>query len=156
MASSTLISWICHFWPQFWLNFKFGDFRAYFSHFSLAKIDFFKTIFQSWRIKLRVLKFFRPILIIKRHQKNTQAKLFEKFASRQHALMYMVLRYTNKTSEDKLKTLQCALCQNISVKMVVLNCVDGADAHHFGRCCFARIYPKGLYVRLSSKQIKKV
>ena len=68
--------------------------------------------------------------------------------------MYMVLRYTNKTSEDKLKTLQCALCQNISVKMVVLNCVDGADAHHFGRCCFARIYPKGLYVRLSSKQTK--
>ena len=87
MASSTFISWICHFWAQFWLNFNFGDFRAYFSHFSLVKIDFFKTIFQSWRIKLRVLKFFRPILIIKRHQKNTQAKLFEKFASRQHALL---------------------------------------------------------------------
>ena len=62
--------------------------------------------------------------------------------------------YIDKTSEDKLKTLQCAMCQNISVKRVVLNCVDGADAHHFGSCCFARIYPKGLYVRLSSKQTK--
>ena len=53
----------------------------------------FQTIFQSWRIKLRVLKFFRPILIIKRHQKNTQAKLFEKFASRQHALVDNQLRW---------------------------------------------------------------
>ena len=88
MASSTFISWICHFWARFWLNFNFGDFRAYFGYFSLVKIDFFEIYFQSWRIKLRVLKFFRPILIIKRHQKNTQAKLFEKFASRQHALMY--------------------------------------------------------------------
>ena len=87
MASSTFISWICHFWARFWLNFNFGDFRAYFGYFSLVKIDFFEIYFQSWRIKLRVLKFFRPILIIKRHQKNTQAKLFEKFASRQHALM---------------------------------------------------------------------
>ena len=89
MASSTFISWICHFWAQFWLNFNFGDFRAYFGYFSLVKIDFFEIYFQSWRIKLRVLKFFRPILIIKRHQKNTQAKLFEKFASRQHALLHM-------------------------------------------------------------------
>ena len=87
MASRTFISWICHFWAQFWLNFNFGDFRAYFGYFSLVKIDFFEIYFQSWRIKLRVLKFFRPILIIKRHQKNTQAKLFEKFASRQHALV---------------------------------------------------------------------
>ena len=69
MASSTFISWICHFWARFWLNFNFGDFRAYFGYFSLVKIDFFEIYFQSWRIKLRVLKFFRPILIIKRHQK---------------------------------------------------------------------------------------
>ena len=75
------------FWARFWLNFNFGDFWAYFGYFSLVKIDFFEIYFQSWRIKLRVLKFFRPILIIKRHQKNTQAKLFEKFASRQHALL---------------------------------------------------------------------
>ena len=87
MASRIFISWICHFWARFWLNFNFGDFRAYFGYFSLVKIDFFEIYFQSWRIKLRVLKFFRPILIIKRHQKNTQAKLFEKFASRQHALV---------------------------------------------------------------------
>ena len=87
MVSRIFISWICHFWAWFWLNFNFGDFRAYFGYFSLVKIDFFEIYFQSWRIKLRVLKFFRPILIIKRHQKNTQAKLFEKFASRQHALM---------------------------------------------------------------------
>ena len=87
MASRIFISWICHFWARFWLNFNFGDFRAYFGYFSLVKIDFFEIYFQSWRIKLRVLKFFRPILIIKRHQKNTQAKLFEKFASRQHALL---------------------------------------------------------------------
>ena len=89
MVSRIFISWICHFWARFWLNFNFGDFRAYFGYFSLVKIDFFEIYFQSWRIKLRVLKFFRPILIIKRHQKNTQAKLFEKFASRQHALMTM-------------------------------------------------------------------
>ena len=87
MVSRIFISWICHFWARFWLNFNFGDFRADFGYFSLVKIDFFEIYFQSWRIKLRVLKFFRPILIIKRHQKNTQAKLFEKFASRQHALM---------------------------------------------------------------------
>ena len=79
------LSLILHDW--FWLNFNFGDFRAYFGYFSLVKIDFFEIYFQSWRIKLRVLKFLRPILIIKRHQKNTQAKFFEKFASRQHALM---------------------------------------------------------------------
>ena len=93
MVSRIFISWICHFWARFWLNFNFGDFRAYFGYFSLVKIDFFEIYFQSWRIKLRVLKFFRPILIIKRHQKNTQAKLFEKFASRQHALVDNQLRW---------------------------------------------------------------
>ena len=77
MVSRIFISWICHFWARFWLNFNFGDFRAYFAYFFLVKIDFFEVYFQSWRIKLRVLKFFRPILIIKRHQKNTQAKLFK-------------------------------------------------------------------------------
>ena len=92
MAPRTFISWICHFWARFWLNFNFGDFRAYFGYFSHVKIDFLEIYFQSWRIKLRVLKFFRPILIIKRHQKNTQAKLFEKFASRQHALIVMILQ----------------------------------------------------------------
>ena len=45
MVSRIFISWICHFWAQFWLNFNFGDFRAYFSHFSLVKIDFFKIHF---------------------------------------------------------------------------------------------------------------
>ena len=45
MAPRTFISWICHFWARFWLNFNFGDFRAYFSHFSLVKIDFFKIHF---------------------------------------------------------------------------------------------------------------
>ena len=93
MVSRFFISWICHFWARFWLNFNFGDFRAYFGYFSLVKIDFFEIYFQSWRIKLRVLKFFRPILIIKRHQKNTQAKLFEKFASRQHALLFICQQF---------------------------------------------------------------
>ena len=50
MASSTFISWICHFWARFWLNFNFGDFRAYFSHFSLVKIDFFKIHFHPSKI----------------------------------------------------------------------------------------------------------
>ena len=40
-----------------------------------------------WKIKLRFLKFCRPILNIKRHQKNTQAKILEKITSWQHALI---------------------------------------------------------------------
>ena len=70
-------------------KFQFWWFSGLFWLFfpcTLVKIDFFEIYFQSWRIKLRVLNFFRPILIIKRHQKNAQAKLFEKFASWQHAL----------------------------------------------------------------------
>ena len=37
MVPTTFISWIYHFWAQFWPYFNFADFRANFGHFSLVK-----------------------------------------------------------------------------------------------------------------------
>ena len=48
-----------------------------------------QTSFQSWKRRPRFFKFFVPFLFIKRHQKITQAKVFEKIASWQHALLFI-------------------------------------------------------------------
>ena len=133
MVSRIFISWICHFWARFWLNFNFGDFRAYFGYFSLVKIDFFEIYFQSWRIKLRVLKFFRPILIIKRHQKNTQTKLFEKFASRQHALLLIIIMVvedilTNKITGIIIGMIKCSTRWPGATTRIVWECLQKSSA----------------------------
>ena len=39
MVPMTFISWIYHFWAQFWPYFNFVDFRAYFGPFSLVNRD---------------------------------------------------------------------------------------------------------------------
>ena len=70
---------------------KYAQFRPILSHFPLSTGQIFKPISPHENI----IKFFQlkyiSILHIKRHQKITQAKVFENFTSRQHALLDSVL-----------------------------------------------------------------
>ena len=50
-----------------------------------------QTSFQSWKRRPRFFKFVVPFLYIKRHQKNTPAKVLEKIALWQHDLMSNLL-----------------------------------------------------------------
>ena len=69
---------------------KYAQFRPILSHFPMSTGQIFKPISPHENI----IKFFQlkyiSILHIKRHQKITQAKVFENFTSRQHALVCMV------------------------------------------------------------------
>ena len=92
------------------LGTKIGPRKVIFGHFAFfwyfylifpwARGQIFKSISSHEKFNEIFLKFFRPILNIKRHQKNTQAKLFEKLTSRQHALDYLLDHdvYENKIS----------------------------------------------------------
>ena len=68
---------------------KYAQFRPILSHFPLSTGQIFKLISpHENNIKIFQLKYI-SILHIKRQQKITQAKVFENFTSRQHALMFM-------------------------------------------------------------------
>ena len=69
---------------------KYAQFRPILSHFPMSTGQIFKPISPHENI----IKFFQlkyiSILHIKRHQKITQAKVFENFTSQQHALLFSV------------------------------------------------------------------
>ena len=94
MASSTFISWICHFWARFWLNFNFGDFRAYFSHFSLVKIDFFKIHFHPSKKIFGKNKNHPQFLYHINQWKNTRQFDFGTFCYFQPYLLYKSIRHS--------------------------------------------------------------
>ena len=57
-----------------------------------------QTSFHSWKHRPRFFKFFVLFLHIKRHQKNTQAKVLEKIASWQHALVFILTVLIRQTA----------------------------------------------------------
>ena len=83
---------------------KYAQFRPILSHFPLSTGQIFKLISPHENI----INFFQlkyiSILHIKRQQKITQAKVFEKFTSRQHALVDKV-EEVDRTQLKKLAPL---------------------------------------------------
>ena len=88
MVGETFILRVYHFWMSNKQILKYARFRPILSHFPLSTGQIFKLISPHENI----IKFFQlkyiSILHIKRHQKITQAKVFENFTSRQHALQW--------------------------------------------------------------------
>ena len=74
---------------QLW---KIAFFYAVFDPFYYVNEAKLQTSFHSWKRRPRFFNFFVLFLHIKRHKKNTQAKVLEKIASWQHALMSKLSR----------------------------------------------------------------
>ena len=75
----------------------------------------FQTSFQSWKRWPRFFKFFVPFLYIKRHQKNTPAKVLEKIALWQHALLNTLHKFVKQNiTKSQFKSNISALCLTAS------------------------------------------
>ena len=91
MVEYAFVLCVYHFWMRNKPILKYAQFRPILSHFPLSTGQIFNPISPHENI----INFFQlkyiSILHIKRHQKITQAKVFENFTSRQHALMCMII-----------------------------------------------------------------
>ena len=91
MVEWTFVLRVYHFWMRNKPILKYAQFRPILNHFPLSTGQIFKLISPHENI----INFFQlkyiSILHIKRHQKITQAKVFENFTSRQHALLHKAL-----------------------------------------------------------------